>query len=92
MDTIYCKTSSTAAPLRIRLLETPPDGRLDFVVILLDKIAENRFGPGCLLIDVDSLEEVFEPEREIQFDLTAVRHARCTSPHVSEGVTSNAAG
>ncbi|MBL8180798.1 MAG: hypothetical protein JNL64_04235 [Blastocatellia bacterium] len=90
MDTIFCKTSPTAArpkPLRVKLLETPPDRRRAFVETVLDSIIESRFGPGCVLAEVVSFDEIFEPEREIQFDLTAVRHAHCPSPHVSEGVT-----
>ncbi|MBL8182122.1 MAG: hypothetical protein JNL64_11005 [Blastocatellia bacterium] len=93
MDTIFCKTSPTAArpkPLRVKLLETPPDRRRAFVETVLDSIIESRFGPGCILAEVVSFDEIFEPEREIQFDLTAVRHAQGISPHVSEGVTYNA--
>lgn len=60
--------------MRIRLFETPPDGRLEFVVNVLDKMAESRFGPGCILIDVDSFEEVFE--NQVMFDLTAKCHVK----------------
>ncbi|MBL8181169.1 MAG: hypothetical protein JNL64_06105 [Blastocatellia bacterium] len=93
MDTIFCKTSSTASrpkPLRVKLFETPPDRRRAFVETVLDSIIESRFGPGCILDEVVSFDEIFEPERKIQFDLTAVRHAHCPSPHVSQGVTYNA--
>ncbi|MBL8182187.1 MAG: hypothetical protein JNL64_11335 [Blastocatellia bacterium] len=93
MDTIFCRTSSTAAkpkPLRVKLLETPPDRRRAFVEAVLYNIIESRFGPGCVLDEVVSFDEIYEPEPDIQFDLPAVRHAHCPSPHVSEGVTSNA--
>ena len=90
MDTIFCKTSPTAArpkPLRVKLLETPPDRRRAFVETVLDSIIESRFGPGCILSEVVSFDEIFEPEREVQFDLTAVRHAQGISPQISTGVT-----
>ncbi|MBL8180520.1 MAG: hypothetical protein JNL64_02790 [Blastocatellia bacterium] len=90
MDTIFCKTSSTAdrpKPLRVKLFETPPDRRRAFVETVLDSIIESRFGPGCLLSEVVSFDEIYEPEREVQFDLTEVRHAHCPSLNVSSGVT-----
>jgi len=88
VDTIFCKTSPTdrqPKPLRIRLFETPRDQRLDFVVSVLDKIAESRFGPGCTLIEIERFEEVFE--NRVMFDLTAKCHVHCKSPHASNGVT-----
>ena len=79
MESIYCKTSSTAdrpKPLRVKLFETPPERRRAFVECVLDSLIESRFGPGAVLCEIVEFDEFLELEREPRYDLTAVCHVR----------------
>jgi hypothetical protein len=72
VDSLYIAEPSTREPkpIRIKLLETPPDERREFIQAVLDGLIQSRFR-NAVLCEIVEFEQSQDLLPEVFFDITA---------------------
>lgn len=72
MESLYIAEPSTREPkpLKIKLRETPPDERREFIQAVLDSLIQSRFG-NAVLCEIVEFEQSHDLLPEVFYDITA---------------------